>query len=185
MAEAAPRQGGFPIIDKLRLSAAVLEQSLFQLLLAFDAVARPGNCFQALGVDLLATGDALTKVSFANTVKRTIDHLQQLPVIVALMEEEFLVVRVGGAISDVLGRFQIGVPAVLRGASHGVAQLTLTILQSLSESFESLFLHRSVTLLNPALRLSWPGGQKMLCVNGNDMRGEERTSTAAVTQVGQ
>src|SRR5579871_256797 len=118
---------------ELELRAAVLEDALFQLLLAGDAVAGPGHGVQTLGIDLVAARDALAKVPLANAVKGAVDHLQQLAVGVALVEEELLVVGIGRAIGNVLRRLQIGVTAVLSGPGHGGAQLPLTLLQPLLE----------------------------------------------------
>ena len=59
-----------------QLDSGVLQQSLFQLLLALNAVPRPRNRFQAFGIDLLAAGDALSKRSFANAAEGAFHHLQ-------------------------------------------------------------------------------------------------------------
>jgi hypothetical protein len=46
-------QDGFSRTSRV-LCAAVFQKAFFQLLLTLDTVARPGNCFQALRVDLFA-----------------------------------------------------------------------------------------------------------------------------------
>src|SRR5271166_2103858 len=128
-----PSSGGL-IISPRRASpvlrAGVFQQSLLQLLLALDAMPRPGYGFQPLGVDLLSTGDALTEGPFANTVERAVHHLQELALIVALGKQKFLVIGIGRPISDVLCRFQIGVTPVLSCAIHSVAQFSLAVLQA-------------------------------------------------------
>ena len=48
--------------------------------------------FQALGIDLVATRDTLAETTFTDPFERAVHHLQQLAIVVALMEEEFLVV---------------------------------------------------------------------------------------------
>ena len=78
------------------------EQALFGFFLAFDAVPRPGDGFQSLGVDFFAAGNAFSEAAFANARKRAFDHVEQLPVVVALAEEKLLGVGTGGAIGDIL-----------------------------------------------------------------------------------
>ncbi len=69
----------------LLLRAGLLQQSLFQLLLALDAVPCPRNCFQALRVNLGATRDALAKCALPDPVKSGLHHLQKLSFVVALI----------------------------------------------------------------------------------------------------
>jgi hypothetical protein len=61
---------------------------LFELFLTLDTVPRPGHGFQPLGVYLPATGDAFSKLARAHSRQCAFDHLEQLPVVVALMKEE-------------------------------------------------------------------------------------------------
>src|ERR1039458_8288391 len=105
-------------------------------------MARPGNGFQALGIDLRLAGNTLAKSAFPNAVQRRAHHLQELALGVALVEQEFLVVGISGAVGDVLGRFHIGLTAVLRGPSHSLPQLALAVLQSFLENFQLLLIHR-------------------------------------------
>jgi len=150
-AKSHPQRGGLAISAErvLALSAAVLQQSLFQLLLAFDAMPRPGHRLQALGVDLLSAGDTLPEAAFANAAQSAVHHLQELAVVIALRKQKFLVVGVGRPVSDVLGRLQISVPAVLGGAIHCVPQFPLAVLQSLLENIEFLFLHSAYPTNDP------------------------------------
>lgn len=110
------------------LYAAVLQDSLFQLFLALNAMAGPGYGLQALGIDLGAAGYALTEAALTDTLQRAIHHLQQLAIVVALMEEEFLVIGVGSPIGDVLCGFHVGVAAILGRPRHGVPQFPLALL---------------------------------------------------------
>src|ERR1700678_133006 len=89
------------------------EQALLGLFLALDAMPRPGNSFQALGVDLFAAGDAFSKTAFANAGKSPVNHVEQLAVVVALAEKEFLVIGTGSAVGNVLSCLIIGGTAVL------------------------------------------------------------------------
>jgi hypothetical protein len=73
-------------------------------------VARPRHGFEALGVDLFAAGDAFSEAAFANARERAFDQVEQLPVVVALAEKEFLGVGTGGSIGDVLGGLFVDQP---------------------------------------------------------------------------
>ena len=109
------------------------EQTLLGFLLALDAMAGPGHGFEALGVDLFATGDAFSKAAFADASESAIHHVEQLAVVVALAEEEFLVVGTGGAIGDVLRGLIVDGTAVLLIADNHVAQFLSPGFQSFSE----------------------------------------------------
>jgi len=98
------------------LSARLLrgfEQPFFGLFLALDAMTGPGHRFQTLGVDFFAARNALSKASFADARQSAIDHVEQLTVVVALAKQEFLVVRTGCAVSDVLSGLIVGCTTVL------------------------------------------------------------------------
>jgi hypothetical protein len=81
------------------------QQTLLGFFLARDAMPGPGHGFEALGVDLFAARNAFSEAAFANAGQGAIDHIEQLAVVVALAEEEFLVIGTGGAIGDVLRGF--------------------------------------------------------------------------------
>src|SRR5271165_3956775 len=53
------RSPGGVLHSKAVLPRSFLEQSLLQLFLALDAMPRPRNCLQALGIDLFAAVNAL------------------------------------------------------------------------------------------------------------------------------
>src|SRR5277367_5342157 len=109
------------------------QQSLFGLFLTLDAMACPRHSFKTLGVDLFAAGYAFSKAAFAYARQGTINHVEQLTVIVALAEKELLVVRTGGAVGDVLRGLIVGGAAVLLIADHHVAQLVASGFQPFSE----------------------------------------------------
>src|SRR5262244_596391 len=92
------------VVKTGRLLRGLLENTLFEFLLAFDAVARPGNCLQPLGVDVLAAGDAFAETAFAYARQSAFDHLQQLAVVIALVKQELFVVGTGGAVGNILRR---------------------------------------------------------------------------------
>ena len=115
------------------LLGCLFQQSLLQLLLALDAVPRPGHGLQSLGVDLLAAVNTFPEAAFADAHQRLIHHLQKLPLVVALAEQEFLGVGAGGAVGDVLSGVLIGRAAVLLRAGDGATQLLLPRFQPLLE----------------------------------------------------
>ncbi len=72
--------------SEFRSLASRFELSLLSLLLAFDAMPRPGNSFETLRIDFLAAGDTLAKAAFTKARERAVDESEQLPIIVALAE---------------------------------------------------------------------------------------------------
>jgi hypothetical protein len=117
------------------------EQTLLGFFLALDAVPRPRHSFQALGVNLFAAGNAFAKAAFPNSRQRSFDHVEKLPIVVALAEEKFLRVRAGCSIGNVLRGFFIGCAAVLLIARHHVPQFLLPHFQPFLKGFEFLFIH--------------------------------------------
>ena len=109
------------------------QQALLELLLALDAVTRPGHGFKPFGVDLFAAMDALAETAFPDPRQRSLHHLQELPLVVALAEEKLLGVRTGSAVGDVLGRVFVGGPAIGLGAGDRAPQILLPRLQPLLE----------------------------------------------------
>src|SRR5580692_5606638 len=109
----------------ISLPRSLFQQSLLQLFLAFDAVPRPRNGFQALGIDFFSAMDAFAETAFADAGESFVDHLQRLPVVIALAEQEFLGVRTGRAVGDVLRGVFVRGTAIGLGAVHGAAQLLL------------------------------------------------------------
>ncbi len=122
-------------MQRVRLrSGLLLELTALELLLAIDAVPGPRDRFKPLGIDFVATRDALAERAFADARQSALDHLKQLAFVVALMEKEFLLIRTGRAISDVLRHIaDIGVAAVLLGSRNVVAEFALAIFESLFE----------------------------------------------------
>src|ERR1700684_1580678 len=97
-----------PVMVRQSLPRRFLEQALLEFLLALDAVPRPGHGLQPLGIDFLAAMDALPEAAFADPRQRSLHHLQQGPLVVALAEEKLFRVRARGAVGDVLRRVLIG-----------------------------------------------------------------------------
>jgi hypothetical protein len=117
---------------------------LLEFFLALDAVARPRDGLQALGVDFFAAVDAFAEAAFADAGQGLINHLQQLALIVALAEEKFLVVGTGGAVGDILRRVFVGGTSVGLVAVHRAAQLLLPRFQTFLECVDLLLIHRSL-----------------------------------------
>ena len=85
---------------------------MLDLFLACDAIAGPGDGFQAFRIDFAAAATAFPECTFANALKSGFDHLQKLAVVVALGKQKFLGVGAGSAVSDVLCRVLVGNPTV-------------------------------------------------------------------------
>jgi hypothetical protein len=109
------------------------QQALLGFFLALDAVASPRHGVKAFGVDLFAAGYAFSEAAFADAGESAIDHIEQLPVVIALTEEEFLVVGTGGAVGDVLGGLIVDSTTVLLIADNHVAQFLAPGFQFFSE----------------------------------------------------
>src|SRR5580658_6205906 len=98
-------------------------------------MAGPRHGFEPLGVDLFAAGNAFPETAFTDARESAIYHEEQLSVVVALAEEELLVIGACGAIGDILRRFIVGSAAVLLIAHDHVAQFLASGFQSFSERF--------------------------------------------------
>jgi len=109
------------------------EQALLGFFLALDAMASPRHGFQALGIDLFAAGDAFSEAAFADAGESAIDHVEQLAVVIALAEEELLVVGTGGAVGDVLRGLIVDGTTVLLIADNHMAQFLTPGFQLFSE----------------------------------------------------
>src|SRR5215469_3410672 len=138
--------------NRANLFRSLLQLSLLEFLLALDAVAGPRHRFQPFGIDLFSAMDALAETAFANTAECVFYHLQQLALVVALVEEELLVVGVGGLVSDVLRGVLVRRTPILLRPRYGLAQLLLPLFQTLFERVESLFVHGHTHLL-PQIKL--------------------------------
>src|SRR5450432_3030758 len=126
------------------LLRSFFQQSLLQFFLALDAMPRPGDGIQPLGIDVSAAMNALAKIALAQPHQRLIHHLQQLALVIALAEEKFLGVGTGGSVGDVLRRIFVRRAAVFLRAVDRDAQLLPPRLQSLLERFQLLFVHKSL-----------------------------------------
>src|SRR5258708_36651392 len=135
----APTDGLIRSCARTRVSAqreillSRLQQALLGFLLALDAMPSPRYGVEALGVDLLAAGDAFSEAAFADAGESAIDHIEQLAIIIALAEEELLVVGTGGAVGDVLRGLVIDSTTVLLIADNHVAQFLAPGFQLFSE----------------------------------------------------
>src|SRR5215469_9683882 len=161
------------------LPLSFFEQALLQLFLALDAVAGPGDRFEALGVDLFAAVNTLAEAAFANARQGSIDHHEQLTVVVALAEQKFFVVGTGGAVRDVgCGGVLVCSAAVDLVAVHGAAQFLLPRFQTLLEGFQLLLIHKSLLSTVPensetayqSLRRPVAEASLVIRPNGNDKR---------------
>ncbi len=63
--------------NKVFLPRSFFQQSLLQLFLALDAVARPGHSFETLGINFFAAVDAFAEAAFADADEGLVDHLQE------------------------------------------------------------------------------------------------------------
>jgi hypothetical protein len=128
------------------LLAGILQLSTLQFLLAGDAEARPRDSFETFGVDFFAAGDALSEGTNADAVERTLHHGQKLPLIIALMEEEFFVVGVCRLVGDILRGFAVGGTTILLGARYYLPQLLLPLFEPLLERLQLLLVHGFLTI---------------------------------------
>src|SRR6476660_994608 len=126
-----------------RLVASFFQLALFQLLLALNAIARPGNGFQPLGIDLIAAAYALAKSALADPQKSCLDHLQQLSIVVALRKQKLLGVGAGRAVGDVLRSILVGNTTVFFRAADRLAQALLPLFQPFFKAFQLLLVHVS------------------------------------------
>ena len=142
---------------------SLLQRALLYFFLAFDAIAGPRHGFQTLGVDFLATRDAFPESAFMDARQRIFHHLEQLPVIIALMKQKFLVVGTGCAVGNVLrGFFVHGAPVLFRARDH-TPQVLLPRFQSFPESFQFLLFHKNFTslVLSKDFPALWPNEDDM------------------------
>ena len=133
MASSPPVYSRWPNCPRPAALLRGLEQPFFSLFLALYAVARPGHGFETLGVDLFPAGDAFSEAAFANAGERSIHHVEQLAVVVALAKEKLLVVGAGGAVGNVLCSLVVRGATVLLIAYNHVAQLLAPGFQPFSE----------------------------------------------------
>src|SRR6202050_4610496 len=117
------------------LPRSFLQQSLLDLLLALDAVPRPGHSLEALGIDFLAAMDALAEAAFANPRQRPLHHLQQCPLVIALAEKKLFGVGTGSAVGNVLRRIFVRRAPIRLGAGDCAPQILLPRLEPLFKSF--------------------------------------------------
>jgi len=96
---------------------------------------RPGHSLEALGIDLFTAVDALAEVALADSRQRSIHHLQQLPLVVALAEKKLFGVGAGSAIGDVLSGVFVGGATVRLGSGDRAPKFLLPCLEPLLKCF--------------------------------------------------
>jgi hypothetical protein len=109
------------------------QQALLGFFLALDAMASPRHGVKTLSVNLFTARDALPETAFADAGESAVDHVEQLPVVIALAEKKFLVVGTGGAVGDVLRGLIVDGTAVLLIADNHMAQFLAPGFQLFSE----------------------------------------------------
>lgn len=107
--------------------------AVFELFLAFNAIACPGNGFQPLGIDLIATAYALAKSAFSDPLESGFHHRQKLPVIIALRKEKLFGIGTGCAVGNILRRVLISDAAVFFSPTHRFPQAHLPFFQPFLE----------------------------------------------------
>src|SRR5713101_1670368 len=66
----------------VELPGGFFQNTLLELLLTINAVPCPGHSVQSLGIDFFAAGDTLAEAALAEPGQSTLNHLQELAVIV-------------------------------------------------------------------------------------------------------
>src|SRR5579859_4540775 len=100
---------------RFRTRGPGLEEALILFFLTFNTMAGPRDRFQALGLNLFLAGRAKTIGRSLNALQRVVDQMENAPIVVALVEEEFLGVGICGLIGYILGRFFVRLSAILLG----------------------------------------------------------------------
>jgi hypothetical protein len=98
--------------------AGTLEETLVLLFLALDAMACPRHCFQAFYLDFSLAGHTEAVGAIFEAFQGFVDHLQETPVLIALVEKEFLGIGVGGLVGDILSGFFVRLTPVALGLRH-------------------------------------------------------------------
>src|SRR5438270_9963773 len=106
---------------------------MLESLLAFDAIARPRYCLQALKGDLLAAYHAFAEAFLIQTRERTKEMLKQLAILAGFFQQHFLLVASGGAVHGVGKRY------------FGGGQLGLGVLQGFPDVFNAALQSRAQT----------------------------------------
>jgi hypothetical protein len=142
----------------------LFQNSLLQLFLALNAVARPRHRFQPLAVDLFPARNAFAECAFADPSQRTLHHLQELAVIIALGKKKFFGVRTGCAVGNILRRIFIHGSAILLCAHHDPSQILLTRFQPLLEIIQFFLVHTVHNLEGSRLTAKPLTKTHMICV---------------------
>ena len=79
--------------------------------------------------------------AFAQAIQRFLDQLQNAPVIIALVKQEFLGVGIGRLVGDILRDFLVRLATVLLGLGNQPLKFFLFLNQLLPIRFDFLLIH--------------------------------------------
>src|SRR5512143_3289055 len=117
---------------------------LFDRALALDAVARERQRLQALLGDRLAAALAVAEAALADLLQGQHDLLQEPPVSVAQLEEEFTIVGRRGLVAQILDGVVLGSLAVEHVPAHFLDELAVLLFQLLAVVDQAILLHRDL-----------------------------------------
>ena len=112
--------------------------------LALDAVARERQRLQALLGDRLAAALAVAEAALADLLQGQHDLLQEPPVSVAQLEEEFTIVGRRGLVAQILDGVVLGSLAVEHVPAHFLDELAVLLFQLLAVVDQAILLHRDL-----------------------------------------
>jgi hypothetical protein len=104
-------------------------------------MASPRDRIQALGLNLFLAGRAEAEGRRLNAIQRVVDQMEHAPIVVALVEEEFLGVGIRGLIGNILSAFFVRFSSILFGFRYQAQQLCLFGKQTLPENFSLSLVH--------------------------------------------
>src|SRR3989338_7110320 len=123
-----------------------LQQSPLLFLLAADAVAGPGNGFEALLLDFFLAGGAEAEAAVLHPPQGLLHQCEDVALVVRLAEEELLGVGVGGLVGDVLGGVVSG-PAFFLGDGHQALELLALGVQLFLVVLQAFLIHARASRL--------------------------------------
>jgi hypothetical protein len=122
-------------VSSTNSARSFFEHAALEFFLALDAVTRPRDGLEALGVDFFAAVDALAETALANAGESFLDQLKELAVVVALAEEKFFGVGASGAVGYILSSVFVSRAAISLVPGNGAAQVLLPGFQPLLKGF--------------------------------------------------
>lgn len=108
--------------------------AIFNLLLAFNAIRRPGHSVQTSLADGVAAMQTLSVASLANSLKGQADQRQLRMTCCPLGEQQLLLVGRHCLIGDILRCFSCGLTALFYRGEHVVLQHCLLLAQFFSKT---------------------------------------------------